>query len=124
MRHFAPPSTLLLPGREPPIIDAKANTTEETDSPHLARATSAQSHMLRALRLRSHEQARSGLGPRGVIKRAPLSTPDIVPEGAKFIEGTYSNPAGSRAYKLLHPQPLSGAAAPLGRHAARLHSVA
>ena len=37
------------------------------------------------------------------MKRAPLSTPDIVPEGARFIEGTYSNPAGSRAYKLFIP---------------------
>ena len=28
---------------------------------------------------------------------------DIVPEGAKFIEGTYSNKAGSRTYKLFVP---------------------
>ncbi len=74
---------IALPGREPPIIDAKPNTIEETDSPHLARATSAQPRMLRPLLDRTKE--RSGLGLRGVIKRAPLSTPDIVPKGARFI---------------------------------------
>ena len=57
--------------------------------------------MLKALLDRT--KGRSGIGPRGVIKRAPLSTPDIVPEGARFIEGTYSNPAGSRAYRLFIP---------------------
>src|SRR5882762_5489392 len=56
-------------GREPPIIDAKANTIEETDSPHLARPTSAQPRMLRALLDRAKE--RPGLRVRGVIKRAP-----------------------------------------------------
>jgi poly(hydroxyalkanoate) depolymerase family esterase len=44
----------------------------------------------------------SWLGMRGV-KRTPLSTADIVPEGGKFIEGAYNNPAGSRAYKLFIP---------------------
>lgn len=90
-----------LTGREPPIIDAKANTIEETDSRHLARATSAQPRMLRALLDRT--KVRSGFGLRDVIKRAPPSIPDIVPEGARFIEGTYSNPAGSRAYRLFIP---------------------
>ncbi|MGO8913830.1 MAG: alpha/beta hydrolase family esterase [Bradyrhizobium sp.] len=108
---FRTTGRIALPGREPPIIDAKANTTEETDSPHLARATSAQSRMLRALLDRTKK--RSGLGPRGVIKRAPLSTPDIVPEGARFIEGTYSNPAGSRAYRLFIPSRYQGQPLPL-----------
>ncbi|MEA2869262.1 MAG: hypothetical protein QOE39_3977, partial [Bradyrhizobium sp.] len=78
---------IALTGREPPIIDAKANAIEEPDSPHLARAPSAQPRMLRALFGRTKE--RSGLG---VIERVPLSTTDIVPQGARFIEGTYSNP--------------------------------
>jgi len=85
---------LALTGREPPIIDAKANTIEETDAAQLARATTAQPRMFRALLDRKKE--RSGLGLRGVMKRAPLSTADIVPEGARFIEGIYSNPAGNR----------------------------
>ena len=55
----------------------------------------------------------SGLGLRGPIKRAPLSTPDIVPEGTRFIEGTYSNAAGSRAYKLFIPSRYQGQPLPL-----------
>ena len=100
-----------LTGREPPIIDAKANTIEGKDSPNLARATSAQPRMLRALLDRPGE--RPGLRQRRVIKRAPLSTPDIVPEGARFIEGSYSNPAGSRAYRLFIPSRYQGQPLPL-----------
>ena len=86
----------------PLIIDAKANAVEETDSPPQSEpATSAQPRMLRALLDR--KEGRSGIGLRGVMKRAPLSTPDIVPEGARFIERTYSSPAGSRAYRLFIP---------------------
>jgi poly(hydroxyalkanoate) depolymerase family esterase len=92
---------IALTGREPLIIDAKANAVEETDShPQLEPATSAQPRMLRALLDR--KEGRSGIGLRG-LKRAPLSTPDIVPEGARFIEGAYSSPAGSRAYRLFIP---------------------
>jgi hypothetical protein len=101
---------IALTGREPLIIDAKANTIEETDSPNLARAASAQPRMLRAL---LDTKGRSGLGLRGVIERAPLSTPDIVPEGARFIEGTFSKPAGSRAYKLFIPSRHQGQPLPL-----------
>ena len=86
----------------PLIIDAKANAVEETDSPPQSEpATSAQPRMLRALLDR--KEGRSGIGLRGVMKRAPLSTPDIVPEGARFIERTYSSPAGSRTYRLFIP---------------------
>src|SRR5205807_5415560 len=102
---------IALAGREPPIIDAKANTIGETDSPHLARATSAQPRLFRAFPERTKE--RSGLGLRGVIKRAPVSMPDIVPEGARFIDGTYSNPAGSRAYRLFIPSRYQGQPLPL-----------
>jgi poly(hydroxyalkanoate) depolymerase family esterase len=48
-----------------------------------------------------------------VTNRAPLSTPDIVPDGARFIEGTYSNPAGSRSYKLFIPSRYQGDPLPL-----------
>ena len=86
----------------PLIIDAKANVIEETDSdPQSKLTTSAQTRMPRTLLDR--KKVRSGIGLRGVIKRAPLSTRDTVPEGARFIEGTYSSPAGSRAYRLFIP---------------------
>ena len=60
------------------------------------------------------DRAKDGtwLGLRGA-KHAPASTPDIVPEGAKFIEGTYSNAAGSRTYKLFVPSGYQGQPLPL-----------
>ena len=102
---------IALPGGEPPTIDAKASTVEETESSQLARATSVQPRMLRALLDRKKE--RTGPRLRGVIKRAPPSTRDIVPEGTRFIEGTYSNPAGSRAYRLFIPNRYHGQPLPL-----------
>ena len=86
----------------PLIIDVKANPVEETDRPPPSEpARSAQPRLRRALLNRNME--RSEIGLRGVMKRAPLSTPDIVPEGARFIESTYSSPAGSRTYRLFIP---------------------
>ena len=100
-------------GREPPIIDAKAETIEETDRPFLNAATSAQPHFgaLRASLDRSKHRFRLGL--QGLMQPAPVSTPDIVPEGGKFIEAVYGNPAGSRAYKLYIPSHYQGQALPL-----------
>jgi len=108
---FRTTDPIALQGREPPVIDAKANTVEETDGTQLAPATSAQPRMLRALLNRTRKGSGFGLG--GAIKRAPLSTRDIVPEGARFIEGTYSNPAGSRAYRLFIPTGYQGQPLPL-----------
>jgi poly(hydroxyalkanoate) depolymerase family esterase len=86
----------------PLIIDAKANPVEEADShPRLEPASSAHLRLLRASPDR--KQTHSGTGLRGVMKRAPLSAPNVVPEGARFIESTYSSPAGRRAYKLFIP---------------------
>lgn len=85
----------------PLIIDAKANV-EETDShPQSEPATSAQPRMLRALLDR--KEGRSEIGLRGIIKRAPPSTSDIVPQGARFIESTFSSAVGSRTYRLFIP---------------------
>jgi poly(hydroxyalkanoate) depolymerase family esterase len=102
---------IALPGGEPPTIDAKANSVEETERPQLARATSAQPRMVRALLDR--EKRHTGPRLRGVIKRAPPSTRDIVPEGARFIGGAYSNPAGSLAYRLFIPSNYHGQPLPL-----------
>jgi poly(hydroxyalkanoate) depolymerase family esterase len=86
----------------PLIIDAKANAVEETDRPRQSEpTTTAQPRMRRASLDR--KEARSGIGLRGGMKRAPLSTPDIVPATGRFIERTYSSPAGSRSYRLFIP---------------------
>ena len=89
-----------LPGRTPPTIDLKANGVGNADP-----AASAETPATTARRRRPlFDRAKDGtwLGLRGV-KRAPPSMADIVPEGAKFIDGTYSNKAGSRTYKLFIP---------------------
>jgi poly(hydroxyalkanoate) depolymerase family esterase len=99
-----------LPGREPPTIDAKANHVEETDSADMKRAPSAPRRGRQPL----FDRAKDGswLGMRGV-KRTPPSTTDIVPDGAKFIEGSYGNQAGSRSYKLFVPSGYQGQPLPL-----------
>src|SRR5262245_5243503 len=63
---------LALPGREPPIIDAKANPIDETDGRHLARASSTQPRMRRMWP--DPTKMRPGFGLRDVTKRAPPST--------------------------------------------------
>jgi poly(hydroxyalkanoate) depolymerase family esterase len=104
------PERVSLPNREPPTIDAKANHVEESDSADVTRVPSAP----RRGRPPLFDRAKDGswLGMRGV-KRAPSSTTDIVPDGARFIEGSYSNPAGSRSYKLFVPSGYQGKPLPL-----------
>ena len=110
----APEATLhaerrALTGREPPIIEAQANTIAEPNASHPARATSAQPRLFGEL-LDRNTQERTRLGLRGVSQRA---TPAVVPEGAQFIEGAYSNPAGSRAFRLFIPSRYQGQPLPL-----------
>ena len=104
------PGRISLPGRTPPTIDLKANNVGEADRAARAGAPTATRHRRRPL----FDRAKDGtwLGLRGV-QHAPASMTDIVPEGAKFIEGTYSNPAGSRTYKLFVPTGYQGQPLPL-----------
>jgi poly(hydroxyalkanoate) depolymerase family esterase len=98
--------------RKPPlIVDAKVEMIGEADRPRLSRVLPAElptpcGSLHRAKR-------RSGPDRRGIAPRAPLPTPDILPEGARFIAGAYSNPAGSRAYKLYIPSRDQGQPLPL-----------
>ena len=55
----------------------------------------------------------STLGLRGPIRRAPPSASEIAPQGTRFIEGTFSNAAGSRTYKLFIPSRYQGQPLPL-----------
>jgi poly(hydroxyalkanoate) depolymerase family esterase len=102
---------IALTEREPLTIDAKANTVEETDSPYRPQETSAQARMFRELLHRMKEGSRLGL--RDVNKRVPPAAPDMVPQGGKFIEGTYCNAEGSRAYRLFIPTGYHGQPLPL-----------
>ena len=127
------------PSQKPPTINATAENKNTDRSPssrfgiggrpagisYASAATAAQRDSFRRqsalLRLKP---LGSGVGLHALVQRAPVSTPDILPEGGKFIEANYSNPAGSRAYKLYIPSGYHGQALPLVDHAARLHPVA
>ncbi len=98
----------------PSTVEAEAEDIEESDRPHFSAATFAHLHSFRAPHDWTHRVKRhSGPGLRGWMQRAPVSTADIVPEGGKFIEGTYTNAAGSRAYKLYIPSGYQGEPLPL-----------
>jgi poly(hydroxyalkanoate) depolymerase family esterase len=84
--------------KQPTILDVQANVVEENNGPDLAPTGP---DMLRDLLDRSTQ--RRGFVLRGVAARKPLSPADIVPDGTRFIERSYSNSAGSRAYKLFIP---------------------
>jgi len=47
------------------------------------------------------------------MQPAAASVRDIVPDGGKFVEATYTNSAGTRAYKLYIPSGYDGAPIPL-----------
>src|SRR3954451_2063536 len=49
----------------------------------------------------------------GLVNRPPARTPDIVPDGGQFLERSYANQAGTRAYKLYVPSGYRGQALPL-----------
>ena len=119
---------IVLAAAQPLMIDAAAQS-EQTDRPPSSRVgidgrstgrpfasavaaarrhvSSGPSALLRVGR------PRTGLGLHGLMQPAPASTPDIVPDGGKFIEATYSNSAGRRAYKLYIPSGYHGQPLPL-----------
>ncbi|ABE64879.1 Esterase, PHB depolymerase (plasmid) [Nitrobacter hamburgensis X14] len=94
---------------EPPTIDTKAR--EESESRPVAQAASPQGPKRPAPC--DGMRKFSGFGLRGPLGRAPPSTSDIVPDGTKFIESTFSNAAGSRSYKLFTPSRCQGQQLPL-----------
>ncbi|QIO31369.1 alpha/beta hydrolase family esterase [Bradyrhizobium sp. 1(2017)] len=98
------------PRLDPLTIEATADVVEEPEASQIS-PSSAQG------RRRSSPldvmQDFSGLGLRGPIGRTPPSTPDIAPEGTRFIAGTFSNAAGSRTYKLFIPSRCHGRWLPL-----------
>ena len=99
-------SPITLPGPKPTTVDAEVNHIEDTDRSDLAPPKFTQRHVFRDLLDRTKQRSKFEL--RGRVKRAPPSTPYIVPDGARFVEGTYSNPAGSRTYKLCIPSRYQG----------------
>lgn len=97
---------------DPPTIDVKANVIEEKESRQTAQASSAPPRRKSAAQFDGTKNF-SGLGLRGRIRRAPPSASDIAPENGRFIEGIFSNAAGSRIYKLFVPSRYEGQPLPL-----------
>jgi poly(hydroxyalkanoate) depolymerase family esterase len=96
---------------EPPTIDARARVVEQGEAMPFAQAASAQ-RTKRPAPLDGMKKF-SAPGLRNPIGRAPPSTSDIVPDGTKFVEGTFSSAAGSRTYKLFIPSRSRGQQLPL-----------
>ena len=118
----------IVPRKQKPTIDATAAIEKTVGSPSwrlgtdgrpagmsfASPATDADLHSFRRLRaLFRPKRPGPMVGLHGFVEPAPVSTRDIVPEGGKFIEATYSNPAGSRTYKLYIPSRYHGQALPL-----------
>ena len=97
---------------EPPTIDVKANVVEERASRQTIRSSYAAPRRKGFARLDGMKDL-SGLDLRGPFRRAPPSTLDIAPKGGKFVEGAFSNAAGSRTYKLFIPSRAQGQTLPL-----------
>src|SRR5579871_4413061 len=95
---------------EPPTIDVNANVVEEKESrPARLYSTPRPKNAARFDSMKGF----SRLGLRGPIRRAPPSASDIAPKSTRFIEGTFSNGAGSRTYKLFIPSRYQGQPLPL-----------
>lgn len=94
-----PPASAALAA--PLIIDATANVVQDLDKSSRANTTpAAQPNKLFDVRqLKKHRPIKMP----GVVKRAPMPARDILPEGARFIEGTFNSPAGNRHYRLFIP---------------------
>jgi poly(hydroxyalkanoate) depolymerase family esterase len=101
------------PVREPEIIDAVPGPAEKAGAPW-SRLATVQPHLVGALRgLVGRIKRQTGLPAQRVERPVPALVPEIVPKGGKFIAASYSNPAGSRAYKLYIPSRYHGQALPL-----------
>ncbi|HET6520748.1 MAG TPA: PHB depolymerase family esterase [Geminicoccaceae bacterium] len=118
--------------RFPRTIDVTPDTVEVTDprpSPRAGQAFgtgigpqpvggtpgTALPHIPEALRgfLERFEGIGFEPGTGGLAGPAPAPTPDVVPDGGRFVAGSYANQAGTRAYKLYVPSGYSGQPVPL-----------
>jgi poly(hydroxyalkanoate) depolymerase family esterase len=99
-------------GNGPPTIDGLAETIDETKPSYFNAGPSADySRPLHDPTYRFKYSSRHAV--RGWARPTPLSTPDLVPDGGKYIEEIYTNSAGSRAYKLYIPSGYQGQPVPL-----------
>jgi poly(hydroxyalkanoate) depolymerase family esterase len=99
------------------VLEAMAGLVTEMGFAAAAYQHEASAFFQRMLRVESAPDATLRTAGRiALIRREPrhpLSTSDMVPDGARFIEGTYRNEAGSRAYRLFIPSRYQGQPLPL-----------
>ena len=80
-------------------------------------ATAGASTMPAMSALRSFFEQGNRIGfpvpPGGLVFPEPAEKAPVLPEGAKFLSATFSNPAGTRPYKLYVPSGYQGQPAPL-----------
>src|SRR5918996_1617317 len=109
-----PPETMEVTDPQPPSRSERASGsggsrpagwTPGTVPPHLPAA------LRRFLERVDQIHPEPGMG--GLAKPFPTHPPDVVPDGAQFVAGAYSNQAGSRVYKLYIPSGYRGQALPL-----------
>src|SRR5262249_17010441 len=120
------------PPASAPLMDAIAETIEETDPQQASRTgqvlrngpssqatgtpqATARPHTPETLRtlFERIKRVSSGMGLPGLVKPSAVPSRDIVPDGGRFIAGSYNNQAGSRAYKIYIPSGYRGQALPL-----------
>ena len=102
------------PAHAGPIIDGTAEAINETGPSVFGADMSAPLNMSIVLRgFFDRVGHRSNLKNEDLMPSGPISRPDILPPGGKYIEGTYSNPAGTRTYKLYIPSRYQGQPLPL-----------
>ena len=110
------PETVEVTDRQPPSGAKEASVAGAGSRRPLDRAEEIVQPPLReALRSLLERVRRTGVrpGPGGLTQPFPVQTPEVIPDGARLITGSYSNQAGSRAYKLYIPSGYSGQALPL-----------
>jgi poly(hydroxyalkanoate) depolymerase family esterase len=96
-----------------PIIDGTVEAIDETGPSVFGLDTSASLNMSALRGFFEQVGRRSNPKNEGWMASGPVSRPDIVPPGGKFVEGTYSNLVGTRTYKLYIPSRYQGQALPL-----------
>ena len=108
------PDTVELTEPRPSSRTRRASGTGVSTPPADLAPGLAQPHLPEALRSfldRVKGGPESGMG--GLAKPFATFPPDVVPDGGQFLGASYSNQAGSRAYKLYVPSGYHGQAVPL-----------
>jgi poly(hydroxyalkanoate) depolymerase family esterase len=113
--ELAPDAAELTDSRPSPRAGSSPDSAASSQPAGSTPGTPPQPHLPEALRSLldpiKTNQPEPGAGVHS--KPSPVHAPEIVPAGGRFLEASYGNQAGSRAYKLYVPSGYRGQAAPL-----------